>query len=520
MRRMIEEWRRRSGKPPPPGIHFVDSLAFGILTRMISRRPIILLGLSLLFGLPPSLGRAADAPPASRPKREFLAGAAASNITPMLGAPIIGNFVEPLAERIHDELHARCLVIDDGQTRLAFVVCDNVGISREVFDEARKLVHDATGMPAANLLMSSTHTHSAISARWRNSLKPEGQFSDYQTFVARRIADGVRRAIANLEPAQIGWGRAIEPRPLFNRRYKMKPGVELLNPLGGHDLVKMNPGVGNPNVVEPAGPTDPQVSFISVRSTHGRPIALLANFSLHYVGGVRPNEISADYFGVFADRVQQRLGADRLDPPFVGILTNGTSGDVNNINVMGPKPTTRQAPYEQMNRVAEMVTDAVIKAHEKIEFHDWVPLRVAQRELVLKTRRPTPELVERAKKILAGELKPKVSYEEAYAKRTLDLAESPEDVSIPLQTISIGELGIAAIPFEVFTQTGLDIKSRSPFKATFTIELANGSYGYLPTPEQHKLGGYETWLGTNRVEEQASTKILDALLRMFDELKQ
>src|SRR4051794_22591097 len=97
----------------------------------------------------------------------FRAGAATSNITPMLGAPIVGNFVEPIAVRIHDELHARCLVLDDGKTRLAFAVCDNVGISREVFDEAKRLVHDSTGIPVANILTCSTHTHSAVSARWK-----------------------------------------------------------------------------------------------------------------------------------------------------------------------------------------------------------------------------------------------------------------------------------------------------------------------------------------------------------------
>ena len=81
------------------------------------------------------------------------------------------------------------------------------------------------------------------------------------------------------------------------------------------------------------------------------------------------------------------------------------------------------------------------------------------------------------------------------------------------------ELGIAAIPFEVFSEIGLELKARSPLKPSFTIELANGGYGYLPTPEQHKLGGYETWLGTNKVEVQSSVKIVNALLEMFAELK-
>ena len=76
-------------------------------------------------------------------------------------------------------------------------------------------------------------------------------------------------------------------------------------------------------------------------------------------------------------------------------------------------------------------------------------------------------------------------------------------------------MGIAAIPFEVFTEIGLEIKDRSRLEKTFTIELANGGFGYLPSPEQHELGGYETWLGTNVVEKQASRKIVERILELF-----
>lgn len=95
----------------------------------------------------------------------------------------------------------------------------------------------------------------------------------------------------------------------------------------------------------------------------------------------------------------------------------------------------------------------------------------------------------------------------------------PEKIDIVMQTLRIGELAIAAIPFETFAETGLEIKKKSPFPSTFTIELANGNYGYLPTPEQHELGGYETWLGTNRVEKEASRKIVARQLEQFEILK-
>jgi len=95
----------------------------------------------------------------------------------------------------------------------------------------------------------------------------------------------------------------------------------------------------------------------------------------------------------------------------------------------------------------------------------------------------------------------------------------PDSVQIILQSFAINDIGIAALPFETFTQTGLDIKSKSPFQNTFTIELANGSNGYLPTPAQHKLGGYESWLTTNKVQKDASDKITEQLIKHLQQIK-
>ena len=213
-------------------------------------------------------------------ERVFRAGAAASNITPPLGGPIIGGWNSPPATHVHDELYAKCLVLDDGTTRLAFVICDNLGIGREVYDRARQIIHDKTGIPPDNMMMAATHTHSSVSARSPNRLRPSHELTDYQQFLVTRIADGVRRAVNNLEPARIGWGVGIEATQVFNRRYLMKPGVPTPNPFGGTDKAVMNPGRGNPGILKAAGPTDPEIAILSVRSVDGRAIALLANLKV------------------------------------------------------------------------------------------------------------------------------------------------------------------------------------------------------------------------------------------------
>ena len=465
-------------------------------------------------------------------KPVFRAGASTANITPYLGQGIAGGWLPlPLATNIHDEQHVRSLVLDDGKTQLAFVVVDNVEIPREVFDEAKRMIFEATQMPKDHITMSSTHNHSSVwagpeitppepsrsirgNSTGSGGMKP---LDDYQQFVAHRIADGVRIAINNLEPARISWGVGSVPQHVFNRRWKLKSPI--LNPFGKMEQVQMNPGIGNPNLLEPAGPTDPEVSILSVQSLQGRPIAVFANYSLHYVGGVPSGDISADYFAVFADRIQELLKADRQDPPFVGIMSNGTEGDVNNIN-FGGKPE-KYPPYAKMRIVANDVADEVFRVYQGLQYKDWVPLQAAQMELTLNVRKPDSVQLAWAEDIVHNQ-KTDMSnnrMEKVFAERTIQMKEWPEKIDVILQTFRIGDVGIATIPFEPFAEIGLEIKARSPFKPTFTIALANGGYGYLPTPEQHKLGGYETWLSVNKVETNASRKIVTEILKLFNQVK-
>lgn len=442
-------------------------------------------------------------------ERVLKAGAATSNITPPLGEYIIGGFKPFPAENVHDELHARCLVLDNGETKVAFVICDNLGITADVFDAARDLIKAETDLPPENILMAATHTHSATRARSEK----------YSDFLARRIADSVRCAMENREPAQIGWGGIDEPSEVFNRRWHTTNPEFCKNPFGGIDQVRMNPPRGNAALVKPAGPIDPEISFISVQTLDGRPLALLANYSLHYVGGVKKGEISSDYFGIFSEKIGPLLGASPDNPPFVGMLSNGTSGDINNINFR--KPGKRMAPYEKMNQVAELVAKRVAEACQSIKYQSWVPLGAASAELTLKYRKPDAAMQAYIKKVKA---KPEGApqhhrYEQNYASRVQRLLEGPDELTIMLQVLRVGDLSVAAIPFETFCEIGLELKEKTPFQDAFTIELANGYNGYLPTPAQHKLGGYETWMGTNRVQKDASDKIVTVILDLMQRVK-
>jgi neutral ceramidase len=456
--------------------------------------------------------------PASAPggARRFRAGAATSNITPKLGISVNGYFNDRKAAHIHDELHARCLVLDDGSNRLAFAVCDSCMIPRSVMDAAKAAIGRKTGLSPDHVMISATHTHTAPTCTAVFQSDPD---REYQEFLASRIADGVVRAINNLAPARIAWGVGKEPGQVFNRRWKMRPGSIPPNPLGGtNDQVRMNPPIESPDLVEPAGPTDPDVSLVSVQSSdEGRPIALLANYSLHYVGTDRSTDISADYFGAFASRIQQLLRAERLDPPFVAILANGTSGDINNINFR--KKRAAQSASDQMNAVAEAVAAAANKVVSGLMYRDWVSLDSRQEELRLGVRKPDETEVKRAQEILAKAGGNLSTAEQIYARETVLIKDYPDEVPVIIQAFRIGDLAIAAIPCEVFAETGLIIKQKSPFAQTFTIELANGYNGYLPTPAQHRLGGYETWRArSSYLEVDAEAKISETVLAFFSNM--
>jgi hypothetical protein len=213
------------------------------------------------------------------------------------------------------------------------------------------------------------------------------------------------------------------------------------------------------------------------------------------------------------------LEGEKHAPPFVAMLSNGTSGDVNNIDVQHAQK--RLADYVRMELVANQVAAEVFKAMQGIEYHDSVPLKMVQRELMLDTRRPTQKLVSWARAILSRPEGATSSYprEKIYAERTLRMMDMPPQIEVPLQALRIADLALVAIPFEVFAEMGLELKAKSPFRDTFVMSIANGAYGYLPTVAQHQVGGYETWLGTNRVEVQAAPRIVDTLLGMLGQLR-
>jgi hypothetical protein len=238
---------------------------------------------------------------------------------------------------------------------------------------------------------------------------------------------------------------------------------------------------------------------------------VLANYSMHYYG-VDP--VSSDYFGRFAAAFAKKIGAQAVEPPFVGIMSQGTSGDQMWMDYGQPKNDPGVDAY------ADAVARYAQQGYTAINYRDHVSLAMAETNLVLNRRVPDPSRLAWARGVverMAGRDIP-TSLPEVYAREAIALHEKPQR-ELKLQAVRIGELGITAIPNEVFAITGLKIKAQSPFDTTMNIELANGSEGYIPPPEQHALGGYTTWPArTAGLEVRAEPKIVDAVLRLLEQV--
>jgi hypothetical protein len=381
-------------------------------------------------------------------------------------------------------------------------------LPRDLCDRARLLAAQQTGIPAEHILIAATHTHSAPSVMdFTLGSRADAAYTD---FLPGRIAVAVSQAHARLEPAQLG-SAVVDAAPLTAcRRWITRSDQMLRDPFGRQTVrAMMHPGHQNAAYVGPSGPEDPWLSLLSVQAEDGRPLAILANFSMHYFGG-HPG-ISADYFGRYCRGLQQRLAPE--DEGFVGILSQGTSGDLWRTDYGQPPREVRIDDY------TAALLRLTIDACQDMSFTREVTLAMAHCELHLQRRCPDAARLAWARRVLddMGPRRPE-NKAEVYAEQAVYLHEHPQ-VDVLLQAIRIGDLGIAAIPNEVYGLTGLKLKARSPLVPTFTIELANGAAGYIPPPEQHALGGYTTWPArTAGLEVQAEPKVVEAVLRLLEQV--
>ncbi|HEX7904143.1 MAG TPA: neutral/alkaline non-lysosomal ceramidase N-terminal domain-containing protein [Chitinophagaceae bacterium] len=426
------------------------------------------------------------------PRQAFTAGAAKTDITPPLGTFINGDFITHYANNVHDLLYSKALVLQNEDIIVALVVVDICIMPKDFLDEVKSDIQRYWGISPKNILISSTHTHAAGSIE---GILLGAMDLPYRKKLRSLIVQSVQKAKQNLRPAKIAFGSADAPEHVVCRRYYMKEGYQARNPLtGGVDKVKTNPIGAEDQIIKRVAQADTQLNYLAVKGIDEQWISILGNYSMHYVSDWPNGTITADYFGFFSSHIAARLNAGE---EFVGMLSNGTSGDANIWDFLQPDRYPA-AFFKKSEMIGTDLADKVFQSLKNIEWETDPLLSVKYEEIAVPVRKATSQELESAKEIIATTDYEKVEANEdglrrLYAREQVLLHEYPDIVALPLQAIKIGSGIIGALAGEFFSETGLWLKKNISQDKYFTITMANGYFGYMPPDHEIEAGGYETW---------------------------
>lgn len=407
-------------------------------------------------------------------------GLAEIEITPPVGYRMDGYFAERLSTGTKDPLKARAIVLGQGETRTALVVADVIGVPRELTTAVRALAAEKTGIPAANIAITATHTHTGpmfsgprarlFSERAAATLGADPLASaNYPEMLRDRLVEVIVTANAGVSPASLEFVLATEDRLPFNRRFHMRDGT-----------VRFNPGVSNPEIVRVAGPTDPDLPFVLI-TKGGRPVGALTVFALHLdtMGG--GTAYSADYPSYLERELRRAFG-----DTFISVFGLGTCGDINHLDVSGRRRLDAHS-------IGLQLAANVLSARPRTPIAT-PSLGAASAVVTLPLRKVSDAKLSAARadasKVGTAEL-PFLTQVDIVS--TLDLAHRGASLEAEVQVFRLApDLAVVLLPGEVFVDLGLAIKRASPFAHTVVIELSNDSPAYIPTEKAFAEGSYET----------------------------
>ncbi len=475
------------------------------------RKLIYLISLVLLFGSA-SVSVTAE-------KSKMKVGFSERDITPKPGMERPGGYGKRFHQgKPHDPCKVRAVVFDNGMMRAALVGIDVCFISHSVVEAARKEIQIQCGIAPHAVLVGASHTHSG----GPTGMVQPGEYDqasdlvkklayeltscadpEYLEIVRKAITDAVVEADRKRVEACACIGSGYEDKTAFNRRFRMKNG-----------LTYTHPRFGNPDIIEPAGPIDPEVGVIGVWDTNDRFIGCVVNYACQ--GTTGPCGTSADWIYYLERTIRGVMGENAIV-----VFLNGACGDITQVNNLNPYNTDRGERSARF--VGTSVGAEVLKVLSRAERGNLSPISSRVEILNISRRKPSQERVkqciETVKKGQQG------TTEWSFAKEIvmLDYIIKREPAAeFEVQAVQIGPAVFLSNPAEYFCQLGLDIKAGSPFPFTYPVSLANGIIGYVPTEEAlcPHGGGYETRLTSyTNLEVKAGTKIANACIRIAKAMK-
>jgi neutral ceramidase len=396
----------------------------------------------------------------------FKAYAAEVDLTPPVGSWLsgFGARIYPSAGQ-HDPIMARALLLDDGRTKLAIVVCDVIGFTPAAVADMRHRIAKKSAIPPTNILISCTHTHSGPTTMpFRGVLgiiEP-----DWLAEAQRQIVDLVAALPAGLRPAQFARAATSVSMIGYNRQ-------------------------------DQAHPVDTQLNVLAFEAPDGAPIATLVNYGTHPVV-LGPNNLlfSADYPGEVARQIAQARGG-------IGMFLQGTSGDVDPVVYRDRGWGT--GTFDDTREMGACLADAALGALRDAPRTADVSIDVTSKLLDVPLDPPpsSEALAQMATGFEADRQKAAAAGDVMSEKVALAMLEWARDLEQALQSGTVqqqlpSELFVAAIndarivgvPFETYTDIGLAIKRNLQPLAVLFAGYANGLYGYCPTAWAKDQGGY------------------------------
>lgn len=423
----------------------------------------------------------------------FKAGAAEIDITPKLGTLINGEFTCRYANKIADRLHARALVLNNNEETVLFILVDICVMQRDFVDAIKSEIEKELNIPAEKQMIAATHSHSTGSVA--ELLLCHVDWA-YRNWLPKQIIKVAKSAYSKLKTAIIGWGSCEKPEHMLCRRYKMTHDYIPMNPVTGEaDQLKTNPFGVEKYIIGPTTTPDPELRYLVIKGTDGTWISLLANYCLHYVGDCDRGTISSDYFGYFSQYIKEKLAADNN---FVGMMSNGTSGEINSWYFQGQSPYPKEN-HEKSKYIALDLAKEVEKSLQNVIWEENPILKSAFEDIVVNYRKPTRAEILKAESIIEKTDYENISFGEpqffnqVYAREQVLLSEFPDSKNFAIQSFQIGSGKIGGLGGEFFTETGLQIKKAQENSHYFTVCFANDYVGYVPPKHELEKGGYETW---------------------------
>ncbi len=439
------------------------------------------------------------------------AGVATEDITPALGIPLAGYYHERRAEAVLDPLFCRALVLEAEGSRLALVTLDLIEVPRAVTDAAREQIAGQSGIPAERVMISATHTHTGPVLIWPGELSaipgaPSPAVLAYTEALPGKIAGAVHRAVEQLQPARLSVARGRCEELTYNRRYILRDGS-----------VGWNPGKRNPNIVRPAGPSDPEVALLYLEQPNAtgpaHSLATWVNFAMHTdtTGGSR---ISADWPGALG-----RVLAGYHGPDHQTLVSLGACGNLNHLDFGWSWP---QSGVAEQQRIATLLGAAVFRLYKQLQPLPAAPPR-GKRDLVeLELPAVSAEDLVAARATVAAAHDDRGGNFLALvrAQRILDVAaRQGRPLRAEVQVLAWGrDLAWVGLPGEIFTELGLAIKQRSPFPHTLVVSLANENIGYVPDRRSYLEGNYEP--ESARCAAGSGEKLVETAIRLLGELRE